>query len=368
MIMKPELRVFLLENCIINPPPRPPQPPAALAIPLLGLFAPKLIEMAIGGVAALLKKAGEDKVTRAPGVEFADFYQADDKQALTINKKLGCVLALWGTFPGEDGHQTPASDTVVRKLEDALLIPKNSQVELIFEAQIRPSLDSTAFFLDTRHFHLRDFVADSGKSERGLVATLSVSTPGASAVGDTIAIGNIDFGKLKKGANLVPMGHPQDAYPRYRSNLMPWKQITQAAKAAYDADVTAKQAAGRFYMPVTFSVTISETSEGNDWLVKLGELLDGEKKAAASEISKLILPEERAKAEADRAEAAEKLYAAELDAEIELRKAQKAYDDAQPGDKPVKAAELEKAKRKLARQKALREAAGLPDRGPVPPQ
>jgi len=356
------LRVFFLEQCLVNPPPLL----GIQANPLLGLFAPKLIELAIGGVAALLKAAGADKVTRVSGQEFTDLYQANEKSVLTINKKLGRVLAVWGKFPGEDGHQTPANDTVVRKLDEAGLIPKNSEVELIFEAQIRPSEDGTAFFLATRHFHLREFVADSGKSERGLVATLSVLTPGASAVGDTIAVGNIDFGKLKKGANLVPMGHPQDAFPRYRSNIMPWKQITQAAKDAHAADVTAKQAAGRFYMPVTVSLTISETSEGNEWLVKLGELLDGEKKAATAEISKLILPENRAKAAADRTEAAEKLYAAEIDAEIQLRVAQKAYDDAQPKDKPVKAAELEKAKRKLAPQKALREAAGLPDRGPVP--
>jgi hypothetical protein len=71
--VKPELRVYILEDCIINPPP---QPIRSVAIPVVGLFAPKLVELAIGGVATLLKKAGEDQTVRAVGHEFANFYEA----------------------------------------------------------------------------------------------------------------------------------------------------------------------------------------------------------------------------------------------------------------------------------------------------
>ena len=119
-------------------------------------------------------------------------------------------------------------------------------------------------------------------------------------------------------------------------------------------------------MPVTFNLIISETADGNALLAKLGELLDGAKKDAAEQIGKLILPEEREKTEAARAEAAEKLYENELAGEIAVREANKAYNEGTEAEKPVLAAKLEGAKRKLERQKKLREAAGLPDRPAIP--
>jgi hypothetical protein len=361
-----EFRVYLLENCLINPEPQPAPKAKPRAIPLLGLFAPKLIEMAIGAVATLLKKAGEPETVRVTGHEFTDFYIADEQQALQVNKRIGCILGVWGSFSEADGKRTRSGDEAVAKLKQARLVPPNSEIGGIFEAVIRPTHDQTAFFLDTRHFSVRDFIGDSGKGERAFVVTLSVAMPGATADGETIALGNIDMGRVKRGADLVPMGREADAYPRYRSNLMPWKQISPTSKAAYDADVAAGNAKGKRYMPVTFNLTISETADGNKLLLKLGELLDGAKQQAAVEISKLILPEERAKADAERAEAAEKLYEAELAAELAVRKARKAYDAGTPEDKPALRVELEMAIRKLGRATTLRRAAGLPDRAPVP--
>lgn len=366
--MDPEFRVFLLEKCVINPVPEPKPPAKAKVIPLLDLFAPKLIEMAIGGVATLLKKAGQDETVHVAGHEFADFYVADAKQALQVNKKIGCILGVCGAFGGKDTPPAPADDPAVQVLVREKLVPKNSVVRIIFEAAVRATADQTAFFLDTRHFSVRDFIGDSGKSERAFVVTLSVTVPGATADGDTIALGNIDLGRLKRGADLVPGGRPLEAYPRFRSNLMPWKQISQASKSAYDADVAAGKAAGRSYMPVAFHLSLSETTDGNKFLLTLGELLDGAKQEAATEISKLILPEKRAEAEAARAEAAEKLYEAELEAELALREARKAYEAGAEVDKPALRVKLEMAKRTLERKTRLREAAGLPARPPVPDQ
>ncbi len=90
--MTPEFRVYLLEKCLINPAPES----KAKALSLLGLFAPKLIEMAIGGVATLLKKAGEGKTAHVTGHEFTDFYIADGKQALRVNTQIGCILGVRG--------------------------------------------------------------------------------------------------------------------------------------------------------------------------------------------------------------------------------------------------------------------------------
>ena len=360
--MASELRVFVRDRCIVNPPPgHALESVSAMA----ATFVPKLIEIAIGGAASLLKKAGEDKTVQVSGSTFSNFYVADAKQALGVNTNVGCVLAVYGAFDGTATNKN--DDYAVKRLRDGGIIGKDDSVEIIFEAAVRPSHDGTAFHLDTRCFKVLGLIGDSDKGERDLAVTLTITTASTNVTGDTIAIGTIDFGTLERNADLIPKDRPTDAYPLFRSNLMPWGQITSASKAAYDAAVAAGRAAGKEYMPVTFTVTLSQTQKGHPFLAKLGELLEGAKKDAATALSKVILPEERAKTEADRADAAEKLYDAELDAELALREAQKAYDDGEAGAKPALRVKLEKAKRKRARAVALREAAGLPAREDVPP-
>lgn len=361
----PEFRVFLLEKCLLNPLPPPAVPTRGLGAALLGLFVPKLIDMAIGGIATALRKAGTEDTAQLTADEFSNLYIADDKQALSINHELGCVLAVW--FEGRK-KSSPPDDEAVRTLKNAGLVPPTAAVGGVFEAAIRPAPDGTAFFLDTRHFSARDFVGDRRKDERAYVVTVGLSTPDATADGSTFALGTINLGKRRKGERLVPPGHPRDAFPRYRSNLMPWSKISQASKAAYDRDVAAGQAAGRRYMPVSFSLTLSETADGNKFLLQLGELLGGLAGKAAGEISKRILSAEVEKAAAEEAANAEKLYEDELKAELEVRKAQKAYDTGQEADKPALRVALEIARRKLAWRASLREAAGLQALPPVEPR
>jgi len=352
----PELRVHVRARCVVNPEPRRA---ARGAVPLLGIFVPKLIEMAIGGVATWLRKAGGDETVSVSGRALTDLYVADDTMALRPNPDIGCVIAIAGTFDDGRADAPPAEDPALRRLEEAGVVSRGAVVNLIFEAAIRLAPDRTACFLDMRHFSVREPLGKRKRKERAYVVTVSVVTPGATADGDTIAIGAIDVGGVDRGGVVTPG-------PRLRSNLMPWGQISRASKAAYDADAAAGSAAGRRYMPVTFDVTVSETADGSRWLRALGELVEGAKKEAAAELSKLVLPDERARAEAGRESAAEALYAAELDAELAVRKAQREYDAASEKDKPVLRAELEIAIRRRDRQVRLRQAAGLPARDPVP--
>jgi len=59
--VNPEFRVFLEPKCIVNPPPIPVKKKRAETPAIVALLLPKLIELAISGVATLLKK-------RAPGL------------------------------------------------------------------------------------------------------------------------------------------------------------------------------------------------------------------------------------------------------------------------------------------------------------
>lgn len=360
--MKPEFRLFLLDHFIINPPP-PPKPnlavAASLAAPLVALFAPKLIEMGLGAIATWLKKAGEDKTEQVSGSEFRHLYVTDDQQRLHPDDSIKCLIGVYGVFANEDRRPTPPKDMALLALEKEGLVPPNADIAIVFEAAVVRMPDDTAFYLETRHFSVREFIGD-GRSDRTYVATLAVSTPSATTDGTTIAIGNVLLGRVARETLPIPAGQPLGQYPRYRSNLMPWNQITSDAKAAYDSDVKRGEAKNRSYMPVTFNLTLSETADGNKFLAKLGELLEGAKGDAAKEISEVLLPD-REKAAKEAEDAAEKLYTAEEDAIIAVKEAEAALVAGSPDQRAVLEAKLAKAKRALAVAERQRKAAGLPD-------
>ena len=352
----PEFRLYLRESCLLNPPPA--ERTRAVVGALLGLLVPKVIEAAIGGIATALKKAGDKETRQVTADEFASLYVADDKQALAVNPDLGCILAVWFNEDGEP----PADDEISKKLRAEKALPAGATLAGAFEAAIRPVSDATSFYLETRYFCAREFIGERGKKERDYVITLNLSTPDATIEGQTFALGKIDLGTIKRNGVIAPQAGVGAGSARLRSNLMPWSQISQASKAAYDVDVAAGRAAKRRYMPVTFTLTVSETADGNAFLLKLGDLLGGAAGTIAGAVSKKILPGEVAKAAAEEAASATKLYEEELQAEIEVEKAKKALADGGAEEKPRLQLELELAKRKLAWRTRLREAAGLDPR------
>jgi hypothetical protein len=327
---------------------------------LAGLFLPKIIEMAISGIATLLKKAGAKQTEQATSSEIVDLYTTDAEQKISINPKLGCIIGVYGVFADQKNLDAPPLDAAVKRLIEAGLIPKNADVSIVFEAAIVPTADETAFYLDTRYFSVREFIGDRNKRDRAFVATLTVIKPNETADGDAIAVGNIDLGRLQRKETLT-IGEP-GKFPRYLSNLMPWKQIDEDSKGIYQSDLTRGLAKKRSYMPVTFSFTLTETADGNAFLAALGELLETAKSEAAQEISDLILPDPREKAAEEERDAAEKLYAAEEDAQIVVLEAKAALDQEEnPSKIAVLKAELAKAQRAKDRATSLRRAAGLPD-------
>jgi hypothetical protein len=362
--MKPEFRMFLLKDCIVNPAPKPEadtRKRAATDLTLASIFVPKLIELGIGGIASLLKKAGAAETEQVAAGELTNLYVTDKDQQLLVNGDLGCILGVYGTFANADREPTPADDAALKALEAKGLIPAGADISIVFEAALVPTSDGTAFFLEVRHFSVRDFIGDRRKPDRAYVATLSVTTPTSTADGSAIALGNVVLGRLKEEALPIPVKAPLGTYPRYRSNLMPWQRITAEAKDAYESDVKRDAAKNKAYMPVTFNLTLSETADGNKFLAALGELLEGAKADAAKELSSLVIPEERARAAQDKTDAAEKLYQDEENAVIAVKEAKAALDGASADQKEVLTAKLDKANRALSLAVKLRKAAGLGD-------
>src|SRR5947207_2814567 len=113
--MRPEFRVLLRDKCVVNPPVERVQ--ALEAIPFLGLFLPKAIELGLGAVASLLKKAGAEETKQVTGAEIACLYQADRDQKLAENASIGCITGVYGDFGGEDASDDRAEDWAVSALK-----------------------------------------------------------------------------------------------------------------------------------------------------------------------------------------------------------------------------------------------------------
>lgn len=359
--MKPELRVFVRESCVVNPPPAPAIAGGPETLAIAALFVPKLVEFAVGGLGSLLKKAGETETEQVSGSEIVSLFAADGQQQLAVNRRLGCILAVYGVFSSEHGSKTRADDAAVKALEREGLVPRDAGIAIVLELAVVRSDDDSAFHVETRHFSVRDFIGDRKKSERAYVATVSVTAPDATADGATLALGHVALGRVSKGETLsIPGGAALGAFPRYRSNLMPLA-MSADAKAAYDSDVKRDAARNKAYMPVTVGLTLSETADGNKFLATLGTLLEGAKAEAGTQLAALIDPAARAKKAQEDADAAEKLWAAEEDALIAVREAEVALATGEPEQQPLLQAKLAKAKRALAGAERLRRAAGLGD-------
>jgi hypothetical protein len=358
--MKPELRVFLRRTCLINPPPALPPVNEALGGIVTSLL-PKVIDVALGGIASLLKKAGADETEQVSGSEIVSLFSADKDQRLAANREVGCILAVYGVFANVDRRPTADSDSALEALEAANLVPKDADIAIILELAVVRTTDETAFYLEARHFSVRDFIGGRNKPERSYIATLALTAPNATADGATIALGHVALGRMERKEFLAIPSAPLGSFPRYRSNLMPWNQISDEAKEAYDSDVKRGEAAGKSYMPVTLSLTLSETADGNKFFAKLGELLEGSREEVGKQITALVDPAARAKTVKESADAAEKLWAAEEDAGIAVREAEAALAAGKPEEKAVLEAKLAKAKRALEVAARLRKAAGLGD-------
>jgi hypothetical protein len=220
-----EFRVYILDEAVINPSPKPKPIAAGLGAALLALLVPKLIETAINGVATALKKAGEKETKQLTAAEFCNLYVARDKEdkgkkhkgkedqdkefVLSLNPKLRYVLAVWFEDPDKT---SPPDDEVVRKLKAADKVPPKASVGGVFEAAIRRVPDETAFFLETRHFSVRDFIGDRREKERDYVVTLALNTPDATAEGSTVALGTIELGKATRGKSFEPPKQPLDEF------------------------------------------------------------------------------------------------------------------------------------------------------------
>jgi hypothetical protein len=335
-----ETRVYLRRQCLISeanvlPTPTPtPQPGTEAVGALLGIFVPLLIEKALGGIGAVLKKAGAEETLRDSGRLPTYLYQISDRsgtKSISLNPDLGCILVVRGTFTGTDfddqskidfspGGILTGDDQEPQRI--ARLRASNIPVQEIaslYEALITPSSEQTALYYQSRFFEVNSFQGTRSSNTRGMVISLSINGPAAKEGESTLSLALVNLGDVKKDTALAP-----NQLNGRRTGWLGGVGMTEdALKAIEKVKVDRNKSKG--VMPITIEATLIETENGIKALRFIGEVLDATKTDVSKAVSSEILDKDkRAAASADALEKLrqeeEAAYAAYLDAKIATSK------------------------------------------------
>jgi hypothetical protein len=74
---------------------------------------------------------------------------ASSDQALQVNKRIRCLLAIWGVFSAVDTKKWDPNDAALWKLAKAGLVPDHADIGIVFERRSGRADDQTAFFTVT---------------------------------------------------------------------------------------------------------------------------------------------------------------------------------------------------------------------------
>ena len=283
-------------------------------------IVPLLIERAIGGVSAALKKAGSDKTLKDSGRLPTYLYQLPRDAKVILNPDLKCVIVVRGTFTGPDPENPPdiriddqrilfgEADGASRKTRlNHNGIPVDV-IAAVFEARIKLSDDETALLYESRFFAVNEFQGKS-KDSRSVVVSIVMSGAGAAEGEPVLSLVMVNLGKVQKGTILGPND--------LRSKRSTWvgglgmtenflnalKTLSFPAKPTDPNDPAYKKYLG--VMPITVEGVFAETESGNRALLFIAEVLEATKGDVAKALSSEIL--ERGQRATEAANALEEL-------------------------------------------------------------
>jgi hypothetical protein len=316
-----ETRVFVRDGCVI----RPKLKQEAFAAALAGIFLPILVEKAIGTVASIFKKLGDDETLHDSGRCPTYLYQlskSDDTSEIKLNPEFKSVIIVRGSFDKETGEQPPVDPSeAVTKLRAAKILVR--ELSLVYEAEIVIADDGTALRYESRYLEMSRFIDDGTKKskkdeQRAVVLNLTISGVGEKEGAPVLSMATINLGELNGGTILGPAD-----LAAKQSSWLGGLAISQASLKAIEGMDPSGGSVN--VMPVTFEASIAETRDGNAALKFIGEILDSKKEDIAKTVSGEVL--DRGKKAEAAVSAFEKLLDEEeaafkklLDAELELAK------------------------------------------------
>lgn len=320
---------------------------------LVGLL-PGLVDKGISFTASALKKAGEESVEEATAATSGSFYTVPvSSKEVKLSDGVKCITMQF------------------TKIEDSSSGPKNHAPVFRFEGLLEPSPDKTAFRIRPVHF---EYNRNLGRSwfgqQRDVVITFTFSTPGTTATGTALGLTSIVFKNLKPIATFnspqvftgmestyVPLPavsadfktkaeaqadkkiedifdaetpfkikrdelteelakNQHDSKP---TDAIAWqikqvdKKIAALHALATGSDDVRKAKDSLEFSPVNLSIKFAETRHGNEYLVALGEALEGTKAPIKSSIEGALAPDdEQAKIDKAKTDVLEKRVATDI--------------------------------------------------------
>jgi hypothetical protein len=384
-----QTRVYLRSQCLINPNPnaRPGAHTEAKAGPhaefvgaLAAIFLPVLIEKLLGGAGAALKKAGSEETLRDSGKLPTYLYQLSkegDKNSLSINPNLGCLLVVRGRFNGVAPDTSTDEGQRIKKLRDSN-IPVN-EIAALYEAEIILSEDRTALRYEGRFFEVNQFQGGRSSKQRAVVVGITIAGAGDKEGEPVLSLALTNIGEATPGTTM----NDEQLKGKHSSWLGGLAISETSMKAIETIKFPSKDFPGPTLevMPVTIEATFAETDSGNSALKFIGEVLDATKGDVSKTISGEITKDRGAEAEKKASEAADALeklrqeeetaFSALLKAESEQANADPLPANATPAQKAAYEAaqkvlkfEVEKAGRAwCVKTQALKNMGKAPDRG-----
>lgn len=385
-----QTRVYLRRQCLINPNPhaRPGAHTEAKAGAhaefvgaLAAIFLPVLIEKLLGGAGAALKKAGSEETLRDSGKLPTYLYQLsnkDDKNSLSINPDLGCLLVVRGRFNGGAPDTSTDEGRRIKRLQDDE-IPV-SEIAALYEAEIILSEDRTALRYEGRFFEVNQFQGGRSSKQRAVVVGITITGAGGKEGEPVLSLALTNIGEATAGTTMN-----DEQLKGKHSSWLGGLAISDASLKAIetikfpDPDDPDKKKTLEV-MPVTIEATFAETDSGNKALKFIGEVLDATKGDVAKTVSGEVTKDRGAEAEKKASEAADALeklrqeeeaaFSALLKAESEQASADPLPANATDAQKAAYEAaqkvfefEIEKAKRAwCVKSQALRNIGKAPDR------
>ncbi|HEX8264572.1 MAG TPA: hypothetical protein VF596_04045 [Pyrinomonadaceae bacterium] len=313
-----ETRVYLRRQCILTESTANSTAKPEFFGAIAGIFVPLLIGKALSGVSSALKKAGSEEVLKDTGNYPTYLYQLsniDQERKLALNPDFGCVIMARGVFnsPDPEGYMDQSK---VEFPKDGLFLDKDQssdrivrlnkcnipikEIVALYEAEIKPSDDKTAFLYESRFLEVNSFQGSRSSDSRAIVISLAINGAGSKEGSSTLSLALLNLGELKKGAVLGP-----NELKKRRSSWLGGIGISDNVLKSIDK-IKIPQGKNIGVMPVTLEGTFAETEKGSKALLFIAEVLNAAEKDLTKTISGEILKDRDAE-DIKEADAIEKL-------------------------------------------------------------
>lgn len=340
---KPKTIVVTGSDCLITGKPQPVGQQNFLGA-VLAILGPILVEMAIDGVTADLKKI---RTVKSEGsLDFDLWKRSDDKKGLVLNVP-PCFTVITGEFEEARSQQledpvvattligpNASEETLKKRLADNGIVAK--EIYHILEAKVVSSEDHTAFKYEPLYFRSVELMPGNGAKKQGLVYNITLRGPGASPWGSVYSLAPISFGEVGAGTELHPTPDAEKL-KRLTTGSLVMPGMSETAYMAYFQDWKTGSIAS--FMPANLQAEVVQTKKPSDAALFLAGVLEKAKPKITEKVGAALNPD-----------AAFTATQAKLDAEIALAEADKALADlraaAAPDAAAIKIAELKAKKAK----------------------